>query len=158
MMHFSILGKATLACKSIFLSPKGNWSTLKAYALVCEPRMQICAVLGWAELTAYQAWCKFWVEQVIASKNCAIYGLSPSAGWDCPVFWRRISWLFYAILEPSRLPNWFVQFLEEGWFPSRVAKFSLGVSQPTNSLCLECQPIGGRETSLHAQANETVPI
>ena len=56
--------------------------------------------------------CNFWVEQLTATQNYAISGLSSPAGLDCIVFPVKLDRKNYAILETNELPIRIVQFLE----------------------------------------------
>lgn len=54
----------------------------------------------------------YWVKQLTTAQDCAILGLSRSAEKDFTLFQVKPDWEDCTILDPSKLPDKIVQFLE----------------------------------------------
>lgn len=96
---------------------KFSWSWVElvkptAHARACSTAGRKCAFLegSWADCPGDLR--NLWAEQLIVAQDCTILGLSSPAGRNCAIFWIMLDWQNCAILEPSRLTNIIVQFVE----------------------------------------------
>jgi len=88
-----------------------------ALATTCLAEGKFFTFLGgiWADFP--EGLHNFWAEQLTATQNCTISGLSIPAGRNCAIFSVKLDKNICTILEPNKLPDIIVHFLEGRMVP-----------------------------------------